>query len=155
MVTTSALALMDYLINRHSTLNVLCRDMAILILFADFIKICAEEGLFSHHTDWKSQNYCTKNKFIQRRNGELSLSVSDIKYAEVLIAQHVQRSVLGKICTKLAKAVSQLRNTQLKCKMKKLANLKLFLNSCGLLRICERLSKTNIDYKQKHQIILP
>ena len=61
--------------------------------------------------------------------------MADIKRAEVLIARNVQRSVFGKIYTKLsldaekyAKAVSQIRNTQLKHEMNKLANIKPFLD---------------------------
>ena len=73
----------------------------------------------------------------------------------------MQRSVFGKIYTKLsldaekyAKAVSQIRNTQLKREMKKLSNLKPFLKSSGMLRVRGRLSKIKIYYKQKHQIIV-
>ena len=80
----------------------------------------------------------------------------------LLIARHVQRSIFGKIYTKLsldaeiyARAVSQIQNTQLKCEMKKLANLKRFLDSNGILHVHGRLSKTKINCKQKHQIILP
>ena len=51
---------------------------------------------------------------------------------------------------KYAKAASQIRNTQLKREMKKLANIKLFLDSSGVLRVHGRLSKTKINYKQKH-----
>ena len=91
------LTLMDRFIIRHSILNALCRDVAILIIFADFMKIYAEERLFSHHADWKTQNYHNKNKLIRRRNGELSLNVLDIERAEILIAWLMHRSVFGKI----------------------------------------------------------
>ena len=39
--------------------------------------------------------------------------------------------------------------------MKKLANLKPFLDLNGVLGVRGRLSKTKINHKQKHQIILP
>ena len=58
------------------------------------------------------------------------MSIADIECTEVLITRHVQRSVFGKIYTELsldaekyAKAVSQIRNTELEREMKKLANL--------------------------------
>ena len=100
---------------------------------------------------------------MQRHNAELSLSIAGIERAEVLITRHVQRSVFGgKIYTKLSldaqknvKAVSRIHNTQVKRKMKKLANLKSFLDSSKILCIRGCLSKTKINYDQKHQIILP
>ena len=85
------------------------------------MKIWTEEQLFSHQTDWRNQNYHIKNKLLECRNGEVSLNVADVGCAEIVIAQHVQRTVFGKIYTKLslyaekyAKAVSQIQNTQLK-----------------------------------------
>ena len=59
IATTPQVTLMDNLIARHSALNVLCRVFAILTIFVEFMKICVEERIFSHHTDWNHQNYRT------------------------------------------------------------------------------------------------
>ena len=61
----------DHIIVRHSGLNAVCRDIAILTIFAEFIKICTEEKLFSHHSNWNHQNYQIKNKLIEQRNVEM------------------------------------------------------------------------------------
>ena len=112
--------------------------------------------------DWKHQNYRVKNKLIEHRKASMHLNVADIERAEITFAQHVQRSVFGKVYTNLSldaekyvKAVSTIKNTQLKREMIRLANLKPFLDSDGVLHIRGRLSKTKMNFKQKHQIILP
>ena len=109
---------MDDLITRHSALNAFCRDVAILTIFSNSWKLCVEELLFSHHTDQSHQNYRIHNKLLEHRNGEISLNIADIERAEITLSQHVQRSVFGKIYTKLSldaekyvKAVSQIKNT--------------------------------------------
>ena len=86
------------------------------------------------------------------------MNVADIERAVITLARHIQRSVFRKIYTQLsldaekyAKAVSQIKNTQLKCEMKRLANLKPFLDSDGVLCVCGCLSKILC---KKHQIIL-
>ena len=66
------------------------------------MKICAEEQLFSHHTDWNHQNCCIKNKLLERRIGEISLNVMDIERAEITLTRYIQKSVFGKIYTKLS-----------------------------------------------------
>ena len=147
---------------RHSSLNTLCHDIAFLTIFAEFMKICAEERLYPHYMDWKHQNYCVKNKLIEHRNAAMQLNIADIECAEIALARYIQRFVFGKVHMKLSldvqmyvKAVSQIKNTQLKCKMNQLPNLKPFLDSNGILHVHGCLSKTKMNFKQKHQIILP
>ena len=92
----------------------------------------------------------------------MHLIVADIERAKITLVRHIQRSVFGKVYTKLSldaekyvKAVSTIKNTQLKCEMIQLANLKPFFDSDGVLCVRGRLSKAMMNFKPKHQIILP
>ena len=71
------------------------------------------------------------------------LNVADIVRAEIALARHVQRSIFGRVYTKLSldaeeyrKAVAKIKHTELKCEMiTNLANLKPFFDSDGVLRV--------------------
>ena len=106
-----------------------------------------EERLYPHYMHY--QNYCMTNKLIERRTPAIQLNIVDNERAEITLARHVQRSIFGKIYTKLSldaekyvKAVSQIKNNQRKREMIQLANLKPFLNSKGVLLVHGRLLKT-------------
>ena len=144
----------DHITVRHSDLNALCHDIAILSIFAEFIQICAEEKLFSHHSNWNYQNYRIKNKLIKRRNAEMHLNVADIEHAEITLARHVQCSVFGRVYKQLSldaeeyrRAVAKINHTELKHEMIRLANLKPSLDSDGVLGVHGRLSETKINFK--------
>ena len=117
---TIQLNLIDNLIARHSALNAFFCDVADLTIFVEFIKICMEERLYPHYMHY--QNYCMKNKLIERHTPAIQLNIVAVERAEITLARHVQRSIFGKIYTKLSldaekyvKAVSQIKNNQLKC----------------------------------------
>ena len=150
----------DHIIARHSDLNALCRDIAILTIFAEFIKICTEEKLFPHHSNWNHQNYRLKNKLIEWWNAEMGLNVVNVEHTELTLTRHVQHSVFGRVFAKLSLDAEEyqkakIKYTELQCVMNPLANMKPFLDSDGVLHVCGRLSKTKINFKRKHQIILP
>ena len=70
----------------------------------------------------------------------MPLNVADIKRAELMLTRHVQHSVFGCVYVQLSldaeqyrKAVAKIKHTELKHKMIQLANLKLFIDSDGVL----------------------
>ena len=111
---------MSKLINKHSSLTVLVRDVAVLTLFTEFMITCHRVGLFPHHTSWKAQKYLIKLELIKSRNNSLHLNVVDVERAELCIARYVQRSTYGSIYRELSadaeryqKTVSKIKHVQL------------------------------------------
>ena len=88
--------LIHNLIMRHFELNASCCDIAILTIFTEFFRICAEDKLFPHHPDWSHQSYRIKNKLIVQKNAEMPR-----RNAEIALARHVQRFIFRRVTTKL------------------------------------------------------
>ena len=103
-----------------------------------------------------------KLELMKSRNNSLHLNVAAVERADLCIARHVQRSTYGSIYKKLSAdvefyhiTVSKIKNGQLKRELEKLLALCPFFDLCGILNVCGRLSKFDINYDRQHQIILP
>ena len=123
---------------------------------------CQRIGIFPSHTSWKEKKYLIKIEMIKLRNDSMKLNVADIENVELSIARYVQHSTYGGIYTKHSadaerydQIINKLKNLQVKRELKSLSTLCPFFDSFGLLRVRGRLSKIDISYDRKHQIILP
>ena len=81
---------LTYLINRHSSLTALVRDVAVLILFSQFITACHHVQTFPGETSWIQRKYLVRSKMINMRNDSVGLTVADVEMAELDIARYVQ-----------------------------------------------------------------
>ena len=84
------LAPLANIINRHSSFTALVRDVAVLILFTQFITACHHVHTFPGETSWKERKYLVLNKMLNMRNDPVKLTVADMENAEIDIARYVQ-----------------------------------------------------------------
>ena len=109
----------------------------------------------------EGEKYLIKIEINTIRNDSLKLTVADIENVELCIAWYVQHSTYGVIYRELSadaeryhQIINKLKNLQLKQELKSLSTLCPFFDSFGLLQVRSRLSKINISYDRKYQIIL-
>ena len=149
------------LINRHSTHSALIRDAAVLVIFTDFITACHSLRLFPGDTSWQRKKFLVQNKMIKLRNDSVKLTVADMESAEIDLARYVQRRTYGAAFRRMsmdAESYSQVidatKNRLMQKELHGLADLCPFFDSHGVFRVKGRLSKIDISYDRRHQIIL-
>ena len=72
-ISKITLTLMAEVIHKHSMLQALCRDIATLTVFAEYMFICREEKIYADCPDWENQKFRVKNKVIKLRDGNITL----------------------------------------------------------------------------------
>ena len=77
------------IINRHSSLTALTRDVAVLTLFSQFIIACHHVQTFPGQTSCNERKYLVMNKMINMCNDPVELTVADLETAELDIARYV------------------------------------------------------------------
>jgi hypothetical protein len=150
------------MINRHSSHSALVLDVAVLVIFTQFITACHSLRLFPGDTSWQRKKFLVQNKMIKLRNDSVKLTVADMESAEIDLARYVQRRAYGAAFRRMsmdAESYSQVidatKNRLMQKELHGLADLCPFFDSHGVLRVKGRLSKIDISYDRRHQIILP
>ena len=133
-----------------------------LVVFTQFMAACHDLKLFPKDTLWEARKGLVKTKMIELRNDSVELTVADLESAEIDLARYVQRLAFGDAIRRMslnAESYNQIsdaaKNRLMHKELTGLAELCPFFNLHGVLREGGRLSKIDITYDRRHQIILP